>query len=47
MTDDPKVAAKVYYCKNGHEPVAIVAPGPVACKECDTNMTEIGWFESE
>lgn len=37
----------VWYCKNEHEPRAIVSDGPVQCKECNEQMTNIGWFETD
>lgn len=37
---------KVFYCTNSHDPLAVVAKGPVVCEKCKEQMREIGWFES-
>ena len=36
----------VLYCKQDHDPVAKVAKAPVACEECNKEMTKIGWMEN-
>lgn len=38
---------KILYCSNGHDPLALVAKGPVACEKCKEQMREIGWMESD
>lgn len=35
----------VFYCTQGHDPLAVVASGPVVCEKCKGDMREIGWFE--
>jgi hypothetical protein len=36
------VTELVFYCKEGHHPVAAVDNG--LCPGCGEEMTEIGWF---
>lgn len=42
-----KFKERVVYCKADHDPIAIVTDtdGPVECKECGSEMKEIGYFE--
>jgi hypothetical protein len=37
------VTELVFYCKEGHEPVAAVGNG--VCASCGGEMKEIGWLE--
>jgi hypothetical protein len=39
------VSEGVFYCKEGHEPLAVV--GDNVCASCGVQMTEIGWFERD
>jgi hypothetical protein len=40
------VNEKVWYCKDGHSPMATIDEGPVQC-ECGKDMTNIGWIETD
>jgi len=47
MSQMKKIAANVFYCKEGHEPVAVVAGGNAAsCVLCKNEYETIGWMES-
>jgi hypothetical protein len=38
----------VFYCKKGHEPVALIgAEDEKSCVDCGSPMQNIGWFESD